>query len=109
MIEGAENLDIETEKRLLRYYAFFKDKEKFFKGNEDYLKLSPLVLVREGVAVIPIPAGKEFKNIVQFLVQFDRYVKNFGMPGYTPLNYAIQLYHPDIVKILLENGNSYQS
>ena len=130
MIEGAENLDVETKNRLLRYYAFYKEREKSFKGNEE---LSPVVLIREGVVVIPIPAGKEFKDIVQFLQEY--YVEFKGMirrNGYeihiypefnaiiqylvkyekfpetsmTPLNYAIETYHPDIVKILLANGAS---
>ena len=44
----------------------------------------------------------EFDDIIQFLVRYEKYFQT----SYTPLNYAIQKYHPEIVKILLDNGAS---
>ena len=109
MIEGAENLSIETEKRLIRYYAHFKDMEKFFHGKECHYRL-PSLLISLEKPVIPAPVENDFKNIVQFLIKYDNYVETYqgslGSPGYTPLNRAIQFHHPEIVKILLENGGS---
>ena len=100
-----ESLDSKTAERLMKHYVHFKELTKFHHKH--------CTSANAGQSPIPVASGEELKEVIKFLVDYDKSINEETIHDVkceahliTPLSNAIRFNHSDIVKIILENGGS---